>query len=279
MSGPILMNAEGITKSFPGTGVVLASCGLSVRRGEVLAIVGPSGSGKTTLLQILAGLLPVDQGSVWFKGRRLVRPSPDISVVFQEYGLFPWRTAWRNVAFPLEVAGRPRKERRQRALQALAEVGLGADGDKYPHQMSGGMRQRTAIARAVVGQPELLLLDEPMSALDLVTKRVMRRLLADLIRQWELTTVIVTHHLADAAGMADRVAVLAGRPGTVVAVSELDRTRSERELLDQLIEIVDKHAGDHRWPGDGDDRDHGRQSPFRKGVRSSRGIQHSTSLQ
>jgi NitT/TauT family transport system ATP-binding protein len=242
MSEPVLLRAEAVEKSFPGAGLVLGPCDLSVRRREVLAVVGPSGAGKTTLLHVLAGVLSADRGSVWFDGARLRRPSPRISVVFQEYGLFPWRTARQNVAFPLEVAGRPRRERYDRAERALAELGLGEDGDKYPHQLSGGMCQRVAIARAVVGRPDLLLLDEPMSALDPVTKRALRCLLDDLIRRTGLTTLVVTHDLTDAVGMADRVVVLAGHPGTVVAERGLDRSRSEQATINQLVAVMDRHA-------------------------------------
>ncbi|GAA1988236.1 hypothetical protein GCM10009838_58810 [Catenulispora subtropica] len=241
------MRAERLQKTYPGSGLVLRSFDLTVHRQEVLAIVGPSGVGKTTLLQILAGLIPADSGEIWFDGSRLVRPSQRISVVFQEYGLFPWRSTRRNVDFPLEVARVPRRERRERTQQALDAVGLTDAADRYPHQLSGGMRQRAAIARALVVRPDLLLLDEPMSALDVMTKRKVRQQLADLVRRTQLTTVIVTHDLGDAAHLADRVVVLAGHPAEPLAEHILDRHLAEHEQLDRLVAFVERHADTGSW--------------------------------
>jgi len=251
MSDKAVLRARGVTKSFTAGELVLGPVDLHVAPREVLAIVGASGTGKTTLLQALAGLIPVDSGSVQFEGERLQRPSPRISVVFQEYGLFPWRSARRNVAFPLEVARVRRAERHSRARNALEAVGLGGAADKYPHQMSGGMRQRTAIARAIVSEPSLLLLDEPMSALDVITKRALHRQLEGLVRRLGLATVIVTHDLADAARMADRVVVIGGRPGRVVAESALDRSLAEHELVASLAALVERSDPDYGawWDG------------------------------
>jgi NitT/TauT family transport system ATP-binding protein len=241
--------AVGVSKSFPGGPTVLGPCDVSVMDTEVLAIVGPSGTGKTTLLQMLAGLITPDRGRVELDGQPLLRPSARTAVVFQEYGLLPWRTVVRNVAFPLEVMGLARAERYRRAHRILDVVGLSEAAHKFPHQLSGGMRQRTALARALVGDPSVLLLDEPLSALDIATKRAMQQLLRDVIANMRLTTVLVTHDLMDAVRLGDRIVVLAGQPGQVVAVHQIDRNRPEQELVKEVAASVEA-AVDHRpWHG------------------------------
>lgn len=246
MTKPVVLQATKLFKRF-GSETVLGPCDLAVQQDEVVVVVGASGAGKTTLLQTLAGLLPADDGEVYFDGSPLRSTSRRISVVFQDYGLFPWRTALRNVAFPLEVAKVPRAARRQGALAALEVVGLRESAHKYPHQLSGGMRQRTAIARAIVSSPSVLLLDEPMSALDMVTKRALQHQLAELVRERQLTTVIVTHDLTDAARMADRVVILAGRPSRIAAEYFIDRSMPESDIVRTLtdgLEAASANASD-----------------------------------
>jgi NitT/TauT family transport system ATP-binding protein len=235
---PVLA-ARMVTMSLGGS-PVLKECHLDIDRGEVVALVGPSGVGKTTLLQILAGLLAPDEGEVYLHEHPVRRPSQDVAVVFQDYGLLPWRTAARNVALPMEVSRVPRGERRRRALAALKLVGLEADADKFPHQLSGGMRQRTALARAMVGEPSVLLLDEPMSALDVVTKRSMQRQLNRMVRDFGLTTLIVTHDLMDAVRIADRVLIMIGQPGRILAEHRLHRELPEARAAEELHQAVEK---------------------------------------
>ena len=234
----VVLDARGLTKSYRGGTAVVAGCDFIARRGEVVAIVGASGVGKTTLLQMLAGILPADAGSVHCAGRQMTGPSQDVAVVFQDYGLLPWRTATRNVAFPLEVAGVARGDRRSRSARALADLGLGDAAHQYPHQLSGGMQQRLAIARALVGRPSVLLLDEPFSALDVGSKRALIARLDRLRTEKDLTIVIVTHDLGDAVEMADRVVLLEGKPARPVAEQRIDRDGSLDELKQTLEEMI-----------------------------------------
>lgn len=233
----VVLQARGLSKAYAGETPVVADCDFVARRGEVVAIVGASGVGKTTLLQMLAGILPADGGTVHCGGRMMTGPSQDVAVVFQDYGLLPWRTATRNVAFPLEVAGVSRQDRRSRSARALADLGLAEAARKYPHQLSGGMQQRLAIARALVGRPSVLLLDEPFSALDVGSKRPLILRLDRLRAEQDLTVVIVTHDLGDAVEMADRVVLLEGRPARPVAERRIDGGSVDdlRQTLEEMI--------------------------------------------
>jgi NitT/TauT family transport system ATP-binding protein len=182
----------------------------------VVTIVGCSGAGKSTLLLLAAGLLPTTDGAIYLHGQRVAHPSVATSIVFQDYALLPWRTAIGNVAFPLEVLGFQRRARRERASAALAHVGLAGWEDRHIHELSGGMRQRVALARAVVTSPAVLLLDEPMSALDPITREHLAGELRQLFTQSGQTVLFVTHDVREAVRMGDRVVVFTGRPGRVV---------------------------------------------------------------
>ncbi len=189
--------------------------------------MGPSGSGKTTLLQILAGLLPPTRGQVWLAGEPLTKPQPEISIVFQKPNLMPWRTVLDNVLLPLQIQAAPAAEAQQRGQEALALVGLSEFASAYPKQLSGGMEQRVAVARALIQQPQILLLDEPFGALDALTRE---RLNLELLRLWQsrsLTAIMVTHNIREAVFLADRVLVLSPRPATISAefVINLPRPR------------------------------------------------------
>jgi len=183
----------------------------------ILAVLGPNGSGKSTLLRLLAGLLPPDAGRILIDGAPVADADQRVGLVFQEPRLLPWRTAAENVAFPLELAGVGRAERTERARALLDLVGLAAFARAYPHQLSGGMRQRTAIARALARDPQILLLDEPFSALDALTRERFNAELLDLWRRTGTTILIVTHSIAEAVFLADEVVVLTDRPGRVAA--------------------------------------------------------------
>ncbi|HET7678015.1 MAG TPA: ABC transporter ATP-binding protein, partial [Candidatus Limnocylindrales bacterium] len=181
------------------------------------AVIGPNGSGKSTLLRLVGGLLAPEAGSVSLDGRPVVGPDPRVGFVFQEPRLLPWRDARDNVAYPLELAGLPAGARRRRALELLELVGVADFAAARPHELSGGMRQRVAIARALALEPAVLLLDEPFSALDALTRE---RLNAELLELWGrtgTTILLVTHSIAEAVFLADRVLVLSPRPGRVVA--------------------------------------------------------------
>lgn len=214
---------------------VLKGLSLDIRSGECLAIVGASGSGKTTLLRVLAGLETADGGDVQIDGRFVTGVGKERAVIFQEPRLLPWLTVLGNVAFGLEVRGEPRKQAEERARRYISLVGLGDFADAYPKQLSGGMAQRVGIARALTVQPEILLLDEPLGALDAMTKITMQE---ELIRIWSeerVTMVVVTHDLEEAVYLADRVLVLPKDKGAAIRVIDVNlarpRDRSERKFV------------------------------------------------
>jgi NitT/TauT family transport system ATP-binding protein len=237
MNAPVKTAAEMIrvqhlSKHFgePGKGfTALSDISLGVRSGEFTTIVGPSGCGKSTLLQIIAGLLPPSSGEIRIDGRAISGPSPDIiGVMFQDAWLLPWKTACENVEFPLALRAVPIRERRKRAMQLLDLVGLTSAADRYPDQLSGGMRQRVAIARSLVHEPKVLLMDEPFAALDEQTRTRMGN---ELLQIWEEsggTVVFVTHGLTEAIYLADVVQVMGARPGRIIEriAVELPRPRT-----------------------------------------------------
>jgi NitT/TauT family transport system ATP-binding protein len=197
--------------------LALDDVSLEVQAGEFVAILGPSGCGKSTLLQIMAGLLPASAGEVLLDGRAVTRPPAKLIYLFQQYSksLFPWRSVVRNVEFALQSRGVDRKKRRAQALDYLKIVGLDGFADRHPWQLSGGMQQRVAIARALAAEPELLLLDEPFSAVDALTRLELQTLVLDIWRKRKLTVVLVTHDVDEAVFMADRVVMLSRRPTVV----------------------------------------------------------------
>ncbi|HUG46798.1 MAG TPA: ABC transporter ATP-binding protein [Candidatus Limnocylindria bacterium] len=207
---------------------MLHELSFEVAQHQVVAIVGPNGSGKSTLLRVVAGLLPPDGGSVEIHGRPVDDADPRVGIVFQEPRLLPWRRALANVSFPLELAGVPPHSRRSRALELLHVVGLESFAQAYPHQLSGGMRQRLSIARALIRNPSVLLLDEPFSALDALTRERFNLELLGLWHRTRTTSLLVTHSIPEAVLLADRVLVLSARPATVVADVAVDLPRPRR---------------------------------------------------
>lgn len=195
----------------------LEGVSLSVAPGEFVALIGANGSGKSTLLRLIAGLLTPDGGTIEIEGDPVAGPEGRVGLVFQEPRLLPWRSTLDNVAFPLELAGWSRPRREARARELLSLVGLREAWSARPHQLSGGMRQRASIARALALAPDILLLDEPFSALDAITRERFNVELQAIWRATESTIVLVTHAIPEAIFLADRVAVLAGRPGRIVA--------------------------------------------------------------
>ena len=196
------------------TGVQNAS--FNIEQSEFLCIVGPSGCGKSTLLNIIAGFLDPTGGEIRIAGKAVTGHGMDRGVVFQDFAqLFPWRTALGNVAFGLEMKGMGKEERERIATQQLQLVKLDKFANSYPHHMSGGMQQRVAIARALAYNPAVLLMDEPFAALDALTRDDMQRLLADVWRETRKTVIYVTHNVAEAVYLADRVVVMTPHPGTV----------------------------------------------------------------
>lgn len=217
----VVLNAQGLTKTY-GKGIdaleVLGGVSFAVGRGEFVSIVGPSGCGKTTLLFAMAGLQALTSGTVTFNGRVVIAPPRGVAVVFQDYSrsLFPWKNNRDNVAFGMaRIEGLSSAQKRDKAQDMLEAVGLSGFGDRYPWQLSGGMQQRVAIARGLASQSELLLLDEPLAAVDAQTRADMQDLLLDLAMRFKQTCVLVTHDVEEAVYMADRVVVLTRRPTVV----------------------------------------------------------------
>ena len=196
--------------------VALEAVSFAVRHGEFLVIIGPSGCGKSTLLMLLAGLEMPTSGSITYEGQPITGPDAERSLIFQQPSLFPWLSAMDNVAFGLRLKGMGRKERRQRAEQFLRQVGLREFAAKHPHELSGGMQQRAAIARALCLGADVLLMDEPFAALDVQTRFQMQSFLLDIWQGSGKTVVFVTHHIDEAVYLADRVLILTARPGRLL---------------------------------------------------------------
>ena len=214
------MRADGLRKVYTDAALPLeaiADVSLELAPREVVAVVGPNGSGKSTLLRILGGLLEPTAGTVEVGGEALPAAAPNVGFVFQEPRLLPWRSAWDNVALPLELGRCDADEARRRVGELLELVGLSAFAGARPSQLSGGMRQRVAIARALVIRPTVLLLDEPFSALDALTRERLNVEMVDLWGRMKTTAIVVTHSIAEAVLLADRVIVLTPRPARVAA--------------------------------------------------------------
>jgi NitT/TauT family transport system ATP-binding protein len=227
-SGEVLLRTEGASVAF-GELEVLRDLDLEVRHGEFVALVGPSGCGKTTLLNLASGWLEPQRGTVQRPAR--------MRMVFQQDGLFPWRTVGENVHLGLRHVPDP-AERGRRAAALLALVGLSAFEDHYPHQLSGGMRQRVELVRALAGDTDLLLMDEPFSALDYLTRLRMRAELARLLREQPRTVLLVTHDIEEAAQLADRVLVLSDRPARIRDEVRLSVPRPRTATHPEVVRAV-----------------------------------------
>jgi NitT/TauT family transport system ATP-binding protein len=237
---------DGLSKAYTDrrgqTTEALRDVSLVVESEEFVALLGPSGCGKSTLLNVLAGLLPATAGRVYFEGDVPVG-RPTTAMVFQEFALFPWRTVQANVEFGLEELGTPPTERARRAREIVDMIGLGQCLAKYPHQLSGGMRQRVGIARALAVDPAALLMDEPFSALDAQTRQLLQEELLQIWERTRKTIVYVTHNIQEAIYLADRVVVLSRRPGRVLAEIpiELGRPRTEATMAETaFIQAADR---------------------------------------
>ena len=216
---------------------------LEVRENEFLALLGPSGCGKSTLLFMIGGFLPTESGQIRISNIAVTQPSPDRGIVFQHFALFPWRTVLGNVTYGLEKAGVPRAERLSRAKYYIEMVKLSGFENSYPSQLSGGMKQRAAIARTLAVEPKTLLMDEPFGALDAQTRTLMHEELSAIIQKTPKTIVFVTHDVQEAVKLADRVAVMSRRPGRIKEVVELPRNRDASFARSpEFIEIVE-----HLW--------------------------------
>ena len=198
---------------------------LEIAAGEFVVLLGPSGCGKSTLLYLIAGLEAASSGRIWFFSDLVEGPSPERSLIFQETSLFPWLNVWQNVSFGLSIRGIGLTERKEAARQALQRVGLAEAIDKRPDELSGGMRQRVAVARALAMRPKALLMDEPFAALDVQTRAKMQDFLCDVWRDSGASVLFVTHHIDEAVALADRVVVFTARPGRIKSVLPIDLPR------------------------------------------------------
>jgi NitT/TauT family transport system ATP-binding protein len=221
----------------------LAQVNLVVQPSEFVCLLGPSGCGKTTLLNVLSGFVTPTTGTVTIGDQPANSPTVARGIVFQEYALFPWRTAVRNVEFGMEVGGTPKAERHDRAMDFLALVKLDKFAHTYPHELSGGMKQRVAIARALAFDPPLLLMDEPFGALDAFTRDELQRMLTDIWQQTNKTVVYVTHNISEAVYLADRVVAFKANPGSIKEILKIDLERPRDALSREFTEVESEVTG------------------------------------
>ncbi|KAB2849545.1 MAG: ABC transporter ATP-binding protein [Hyphomicrobiaceae bacterium] len=219
------VSVRSIHKTYPGGVEALSGITLDFPEGELTTLLGPSGCGKTTLLKIIAGLIPATSGDVFVEGRKVVAPGPERAFVFQDFALMPWASVLRNVAFGLELRGLARSEREDIARSHITKVGLQGFELKYPHELSGGMRQRVGLARALAVDARVVLMDEPFSAVDEQTRRKFQEDLLGLVAKEKKTFLFVTHSIEEAVYVSDRIVLLSARPSRVSTIVEpkLDR--------------------------------------------------------
>jgi len=250
-----VIEVEKVTKTFAtdkGKILVLDNVSFSVGKDEFMCLVGPSGCGKSTLLRMMAGLEKSDSGRILFNDKPITCPSPKIAMVFQLFGLLPWKTALENVEVPLEVLGVVKQNRVHVAEEYLQMVGLEGFENTYPHDLSGGMKQRVGIARALALKPDVLLMDEPFSSLDELTAKTLRELVLNIWRNPALPTntfIMVSHNVEEAVYMADRVLVMSPRPSKVTGEIKVDLPRPRTEYLrdkkyfkyvDEVVDLLEK---------------------------------------
>ncbi len=229
-----------VSKSFKQKGQrvqALHDINFTIEDGEFICVIGPSGCGKSTLISLIAGLEFPDSGEVFVDSKIVEGPSRDRLVVFQEAALFPWLSVLENVEFGLKIAGVPEKERRERTLEAIKAVHLSRFVNAQPHELSGGMKQRTAIARALVMNPKILLMDEPFAALDAQTRQMLQEELQDISHQTKKAILFVTHNVREATFLADRVLEITARPGTIKKEYPVHVPRPRREQDPNLLTL------------------------------------------
>ena len=246
MPGPAQIVVDGVNHVYrPPRGrqvLALDNVSLEVANREFVALLGPSGCGKSTLLYLIGGFLPVETGSITVDGKKVAGPGPDRGIVFQHFALFPWKTVRGNILYGLERQGMPKAEREKRAMDFIDLVGLSGFEDSYPSQLSGGMKQRTAIARTLAFDPTILLMDEPFGALDAQTRGLMQSELLRIWRRTPKTVIFVTHDVQEAVYLADRVAVMSARPGRIKTIVDTRFEKSDEDLLKEkeFVEKVDE---------------------------------------
>jgi NitT/TauT family transport system ATP-binding protein len=255
--GEVMLDVKNVRQTYAkGSGadlLVLDNINLALREGEIVGLLGRSGSGKSSLLRIVAGLASPADGEVTWCGQPVHGPSPGIAMVFQSFALFPWLTVLENVEIGLELLGVPPQERRQRSLAAIDLIGLDGFENAYPKELSGGMRQRVGFARGLVVHPRLLLMDEPFSALDVLTAETLRTDLIELWMEGKLplrSILLVTHNIEEAVLMCDRVVIFAANPGRIAAEIKIDLPHPRNRLDPQFRQLVDDIYGRMTNPAD-----------------------------
>ncbi|HJJ32131.1 MAG TPA: ABC transporter ATP-binding protein [Methanocorpusculum sp.] len=237
----VWVKADGAGKVFHskknGDTVALENINLEIYDGEFVCLLGPSGCGKTTFLRMISGLDVPTSGTIEIDGKIVDGPSPKMTMVFQEYSLYPWRTIAQNVGFGLEMMGVPEEERSQVVQERLDLVGLGDMGDRHPYELSGGMRQRAAVARALASDPAVMLMDEPFGALDAQTRNKMQLQLLDIWEKTKKTIVFVTHSVDEAVFLSDRIVILSPRPGTIHKIYNVDLARPRDRTTPEFAHI------------------------------------------
>jgi NitT/TauT family transport system ATP-binding protein len=254
MSAEAIVDVREVDKIYDGGVEALTSVSLGLPRAKLSTLLGPSGCGKTTLLKIIAGLMPPSSGEVWVKGQKVDGPGPERAFVFQDFALLPWANVLRNVAFGLELRGIPQEQRFEIARKQIAEVGLSRFESSYPHQLSGGMRQRVGLARALAVDADIILMDEPFSSVDEQTRRKFQEELLELLRYKEKTVIFVTHSIEEAAYLSDQIVLLSPRPGTVSKIihpniergardpDEIRRDKNYLDVVDEIWQILKRYV-------------------------------------
>lgn len=245
MPAEAIVEVRNVAKTYDSGVEALKEINLALPRGELITFLGPSGCGKTTLLKIIAGLISPSEGEVWVKGNKVNGPGPERAFVFQDFALLPWASVLRNVGFGLELRGVPKDEREGIARKYIAEVGLSSFESRYPHQLSGGMKQRVGLARALAINADIVLMDEPFSSVDEQTRRKFQEELLDLLKINQKTVIFVTHSIEEAAYLSDQIILLSQRPGSVLRVirpniergESADEIRRDKGYLDAVDEI------------------------------------------
>lgn len=237
-----------ITKTFPENGSlsqvpVLDNLDCIIESGQFFSIVGPSGCGKTTLLRIIAGLEKASEGQILLNGDAITDNDRRVGLVFQEFALFPWRTALQNIEIGLEINGVPKAERREEALKYVREFGLEGFENTFPKMLSGGMKQRVAIARTLISNPEVVLMDEPFGSLDGKSRIDMQNFLLDVWEQRKMTVVFVTHSVDEAVYLGDRVMVLGKRPSRIMETFDVEISRPRDRANPALLEMRERIFG------------------------------------
>ena len=226
MTGGVRIAIESATKRYAaGAVTVFERLELAVRDRETVCVLGPSGCGKTTLLRCVHGLLPLDEGRVVIDGDAVSGPRRNVAMVFQHFGLMPWKRAWENVAYGLELAGTPGPVVAERVTRYIEMVGLRGFERSYPHQLSGGMQQRVGLARALAMEPDILLMDEPFGSLDAQTREILQDELLRIYQELPRTMFFITHSIEEAIALGDRVVVLSARPARVREILSVDIPR------------------------------------------------------